>query len=460
MKKYYIVVLSLLLFSACNDWFDVAPKEDYIDEEALFSSESAFRNAMNGIYTEIRDRDLYGANLTLGGVEFLGQTFVPDEALKPISDFNYESSLVRGMASGIWVKMYHAIYSCNNLTRLLQKKKEVVFVEGSREMMLAELKALRATLHYELVRLFHPSVTADANFKGVVWMEGTKAEPLSLTNLELVTKIVQEFTAAIDELKKYDPISTGESYNTDALFGTKPADRVWKMNYYAALGMKARVSLVLGTSAGYTDARSCADAIIDDGYFAFATTAGTDLGFSVEHLWGLAPADKDFSVLSNELFAERGIPLSDVVDAASWKASAADDLRFKWFKTDLVSMLPKFDSTSLVKDSETSPRIPMIKLGEAYLIAAEAALQQSDLAGAYGYLSTFINKRFSRTTLTEHSTPEEFRAEIRTQYVREFLGEGQLFYNYKRWNLSSIPSYTGGSTDMTAAKYTWPIPVN
>ena len=101
----------------------------------------------------------------------------------------------------------------------------------------------------------------------------------------------------------------------------------------------------------------------------------------------------------------------------------------------------------------------MVKLGEIYLIAAEAALEQNDLAGTYGYLSTFVTKRFSRTTLTELSTAEEFRAEICTQYVREFLGEGQLFYAYKRWNLSSIPSYTGGSVDMTN-KYTWIIPTN
>ena len=197
MKKYYIIALALLLFSSCSDWFDVAPKEEYIDEEALFSSESAFRNAMNGIYTELRGRDLYGGNLTLGGVEFMGQTFVPDEALKPVADFNYQSALVQGMAESVWEKMYHAIYSCNNLTRLLQKKTDVVFVEGSREMMLAELKALRATLHYELVRLFHPQVTANADFKGVVWMESTTAEPVLLSNRELVTKIVLELTGEL-----------------------------------------------------------------------------------------------------------------------------------------------------------------------------------------------------------------------------------------------------------------------
>ena len=54
MKKLLYMVVAVLALSSCNNWFDVAPKEEYIDEDALFSSESAFRNALNGIYTELR----------------------------------------------------------------------------------------------------------------------------------------------------------------------------------------------------------------------------------------------------------------------------------------------------------------------------------------------------------------------------------------------------------------------
>ena len=74
--------------------------------------------------------------------------------------------------------------------------------------------------------------------------------------------------------------------------------------------------------------------------------------------------------------------------------------------------------------------------------------------------SSFVDKRFSKTSIVETSTATELMEEIEKQYVREFLGEGQLFYCYKRWNLSSIPSYNGRSIEMTKAKYVWPIPVN
>ena len=56
------MVVAVLALSSCNNWFDVAPKEEYIDEDALFSSESAFRNALNGIYTELRSSELFGSN--------------------------------------------------------------------------------------------------------------------------------------------------------------------------------------------------------------------------------------------------------------------------------------------------------------------------------------------------------------------------------------------------------------
>ena len=95
MKKLLYMVVAVLALSSCNNWFDVAPKEEYIDEDALFSSESAFRNALNGIYTELRSSELFGSNLGLGGIEFMGQTLVPDSELKPIAEFDYDSQIMK-----------------------------------------------------------------------------------------------------------------------------------------------------------------------------------------------------------------------------------------------------------------------------------------------------------------------------------------------------------------------------
>ena len=152
--------------------------------------------------------------------------------------------------------------------------------------------------------------------------------------------------------------------------------------------------------------------------------------------------------------------ISPIVQVEEWKQEAPDDIRFRSMNNTLQNLLPKYDSLSIAVFSGAPQQIPYIKLGEIYLIGAESALKLNDISGAYSYLSSFVDKRFSKTSIVETSTATELMEEIEKQYVREFLGEGQLFYCYKRWNLSSIPSYNGRSIEMTKAKYVWPIPVN
>lgn len=69
--------------------------------------------------------------------------------------------------------------------------------------------------------------------------------------------------------------------------------------------------------------------------------------------------------------------------------------------------------------------IPLIRLGEMYLIAAES---QSDvLANGTSYVNTLRRNRGISTTISA-LTPQLLQYE----YIRELYGEGQLFYLYKR----------------------------
>ena len=79
--------------------------------------------------------------------------------------------------------------------------------------------------------------------------------------------------------------------------------------------------------------------------------------------------------------------------------------------------------------------IPMLRLGEMYLIAAES---QSDvLANGTSYVNTLRRNRGISTSL-EALTPELLKYEN----IRELYGEGQLFYLYKRLFSKVIWSYT------------------
>jgi starch-binding outer membrane protein, SusD/RagB family len=52
--------------------------------------------------------------------------------------------------------------------------------------------------------------------------------------------------------------------------------------------------------------------------------------------------------------------------------------------------------------------------------------------------------------------------EVQKEYQKEFWGEGQLFFYYKRNNKTSIPSGISGkgNISMSAVKYVVPLPLS
>ena len=89
--------------------------------------------------------------------------------------------------------------------------------------------------------------------------------------------------------------------------------------------------------------------------------------------------------------------------------------------------------------------MPLIRMSEMFLIAAECSENEED---AYGYLNTLRSHRglFKVSDKLEHHLEQE--------YNKEFLCEGQLFFYYKRKNVKNLVSgTTGKNIEMSAAAY-------
>ena len=74
-----------------------------------------------------------------------------------------------------------------------------------------------------------------------------------------------------------------------------------------------------------------------------------------------------------------------------------------------------------------------------------------------------MNKvRASRGCFSLTPTQESLQDEITNEFRREFLGEGQMFFFYKRHNMFKIPSGKDvngtGTIDMLASYYVVPLP--
>ena len=77
--------------------------------------------------------------------------------------------------------------------------------------------------------------------------------------------------------------------------------------------------------------------------------------------------------------------------------------------------------------------IPNIRISEAYYIAAEC-LYKTDMATAAADLTVVRTARGYETALSETMTEEVFWETLTYEYRKEFIGEGQLIFFYKRTN--------------------------
>ncbi|MBK5721972.1 RagB/SusD family nutrient uptake outer membrane protein [Dysgonomonas sp. Marseille-P4677] len=111
--------------------------------------------------------------------------------------------------------------------------------------------------------------------------------------------------------------------------------------------------------------------------------------------------------------------------------------------------LYKFSKSSKVSNNWNYQ--PLIRKSELYYIIAEA-LDNKD------YIDEVrINRGLKK--LSEAKPNSTIATELLLEHMREFYGEGQLFYFYKRRNLKSIRNgSTAGNITMNADKYVLPIP--
>ncbi|MDE5612127.1 MAG: RagB/SusD family nutrient uptake outer membrane protein, partial [Odoribacter sp.] len=105
--------------------------------------------------------------------------------------------------------------------------------------------------------------------------------------------------------------------------------------------------------------------------------------------------------------------------------------------------------------SATARNYPLIRMTEAYYIAAEC-LKNTDPARAVELLETVRGNRQIEESLGTLSA-DEIQTEVYKEYRKEFIGESQLFYYYKRLNASQIE---GTNARPDKSLYVLPVPSN
>ena len=454
-------MLLLCCITACNDWLEVAPQAEK-EEAEMFEKEVGFRNVLIGAYIRMKSNNLYGEDLTYGSIEMLAQHWTnTDDLGKYLKAYNYEQSVVETKINSFYGNLYKVIADVNGLLNNIDARKEM-FEGNNFEIIKGEALAIRAFCHFDVLRLFGPVPTNLPEGTILPYVTTVSIVPNRLVSYnDFTTKLLADLDEAERCLEGNDPILTASIKELSTLEVAQDdnflCDRQMRMNYYAVCALKARVQLWLGNK---NEALKYAQKVIDakdpNGNVMFRLGSATDcangdLIFSSEHIFNLNVYNlSDFKISAANTFYTNSTALKYF-----WASETTDIRRGKMWKevydnywwTYYYYMTKYTQATNMPVWAKNS--IPLFRLAEMYLIAMECGSIQNanDL-----YKEVCIARDITPVTF---GSTEELLETLILEYNREFYGEGQAFYAYKRLGRSKI---FGTSTIGSALIYVLPLP--
>lgn len=326
-------------------------------------------------------------------------------------------------------------------------------------MLRGEALALRAFLHFDLLRMFGPEYTAGANLKAIPYKKDVNENAIiPSTTADVVKFALADLTEAANLLLPVDPIVTSDLRS-----------RRNKLNYYGIKALEARIKLYSGDKVG---AAAAANVVINSTKYTFVTPAaalavseGTvvrDRLYFNEQVFMIRV--RDILPTAQRYFRFRGAlgqtltrTKANFETMYEITSGGGTDIRYLYrIEQDGGSPFPsKFwqasTATTTITDNLLDQYVPGIRLTEMYYILAETA--ETPAAGV-GYLNTVRLNRGIKV-LPNTITAVTLKGEITKEYQKEFYAEGQLFFYYKRIKAIRMQFR---NVDMAPEQYVLPIP--
>lgn len=445
-------ILAASLSSCVNDWLDVAPS-DGTDAGAALTSSSDLDAARTGMYKALKGNsslvDYYGQQFFVYGDVHAGDDYQYNyiggsNRANFYYDMNYQTASEFNTSTVSWQSPYVVIGRANRIIAAAEggKLSDAVEAKAKIEQYAAESKVLRALALFDLVRIYGKPYTEDQGASlGVPLVIGvleSNAKPARSTVAEVYAQVVKDLTEAISSY----------ALATE----TKPG-------YVSVWGAKAILSRVYLNMGDYANALSVAEDIIKnsgaalwtrDQYFKAwdASTpneseflfrlnvAGSDDNNDLNGIGNLQQRDGYKEMVATKKFVD--MLTSDPKDVRNdmfLPATASKEV--EKYGTNKV-FLNKLRGQG--GDLRNVTIVPIIRLSEVYLTAAECAFRNNDKTKAVEYLNDLVKNR--TTTEASLATVDNITLErILIERRKELIGEGQRYFDALR-NNETITRYT------------------
>jgi len=456
MKKIIYILLgliTLLIATSCDKYLTVNPKTE-LPQSVLFSTQGGFKDALTGVYIQLKSNNSYGQNLSMTTIEQLISNWdvVSNSTAEKIGQFNYVDASVDQLFTSIYAQQYTTISSVNAILAKIDENKSVFTTPGMYELIKGECLAIRAFCHFDILRMWGPIPLGNVEGSRLPYVTSlSKAPNIFASYSEFKNLLLKDIEESEALLKDVDPIvkftlkelgnpGEGTPFNpSDDLF----AYRYIHMNYYAVKALQARAYLWFNNkNEAYNAARIVIEALNPDGSKKFRLGVASDFSakdytLTCEQIFGIY--DFNLNTKYNTLFANGTLKKSSTPATVTIElyGSTGTDIR----EVNLWQLVTQANaSQTYICQKYNVPaiaapgfadlnRIPLLRLSEMYLVAIETApnSEAQTLWDAY---------RTSRNIAVSILDPALLPRTVLGEYRKEFLGEGQAFYAYKRMNSS------------------------
>lgn len=451
-------ILAASLSSCVNDWLDVAPS-DGTDADAALTSSSDLAAARTGMYKALKGNsslvDYYGQQFFVYGDVHAGDdyqynnlggsnraSFYYDMNYQTASEFSSSTS----SSNVAWKSPYIVIGRANRIIAAAEggALSDAAEAKATIDQYAAEAKVLRALAHFDLVRIYGKPYTEDQGASlGVPLVTEvleSNAKPARSTVAEVYTQVVKDLTEAI----------SSNALATE----TEPG-------YVSVWGAKAILSRVYLNMGDYANALSVAEDIMNskksgaalwtrDQYFkAWDASTPNESEFLFRLNVAGSTDNNDLNGIGNLQQRDGYKEMVATKKFVDMLTSDPKDVRNDMF---LPATAPKEVATygtnkvflNKLRGQGGNLRnvtiVPIIRLSEVYLTAAECAFRNNDKTKAVEYLNDLVKNR--TTTEASLATVDNITLErILIERRKELIGEGQRYFDALR-NNETIIRYT------------------
>ncbi|MDB5199204.1 MAG: hypothetical protein JWO92_1167 [Chitinophagaceae bacterium] len=433
-KTFKIFIIPFLLhvfLSGCKKLIEINTPQNQLTTKVVFSDSTSAQSALLNIYAlfsnsidgsfnpyiSLYSDELNFSNSTVQTVEFLRSAVSTTNS----ADLN------------IWKNYYFIIYSCNDLINQLSATNQVS--PTLVKQLSCEAKFLRAYAYFYLTNLY-----------------GAVPQVL-VTDINVSASASRTDSAAV-----YNQIIQDLSDAQNGLPPTYTGNGKVRANQLAATALLARIYLY---QKNWTNAETAASKIINSGLYTLNIPGNVFLANSNESILQFQ-TQNGFIATSTLFIPNSGKPQYPLTSSLVAAFEPGDLRLINWTKSTVagnVTYVYPYKYRNRTANPSSPEYLMALRLGEQFLIRAEARVMQNNLSGAQDDLN-IIRSRAGLPNTNSNTASTIENAIIHERQVELFIEWGHRFFDLKR---------TGQANSVLGAfKSTWkpntslllPIPQN